>query len=1249
MAEFSRSDSVDELFANFSEEQYARAQDLMERRARETAPGETTPAPSARMGMFMPTPAPELRGRKNLAMFLERFYTWASATGCDSALDSEVVIKTSGTPRAELERLYNRALVDKSLRVWQSLTKALEKEEKVMKLVVEIGSSSVAWRALKKMVGETEDDAHDRAKREFETLQMDNSESVSEYFARVNIILMKLERYNITTSAREIKRVVMNSLTPRFPNETSILAMRGDFDLAELELGLIRVEKLRSESSRSAPSNALAVAHAGRGPTGTGGGTRGKGRKGRRSGGHHGDGRDRHQQGHPQMHHQQQQQQQQRPPAAMSQQTYAWQQQQQQQQPPAAMSQQSHAWQQHHQQPNPWSSWGRPPHQQQRGRAHHQRTPRHRGGHQAHRQRAMCQQCGKEEHFPADCVITMPAPAPHLNTAPFSGARAAQYGTGAHPAQQYSTGHVAQYGTHPLPTWTSPDSDTQSTHSAYGPPSNQASSAPASPMPPPPPISVGSPPPPASPSDSGWSFSSGPSQALQVQYVPPGKFSSSGLTDGRVDDDCVGGSYLPSAFVGQPVGVDQVNDVWIGDSGATTHMTRSAELMYDTKPPSPHRSRIILGDGSIRKVQFVGKLDLVFHSRTDYLVTLHDVSFVPDLGFNLFSFHVVQEKHEIILNKSGAHLLDGRLVFPRRRNGSSLRATRVMQGAHASANNALATFTDPPPPVQYRSVTSPVAQETLSTSSCRRGNAGAGMGVKSSVVTARKKGEESASVLSNSDGMAAAVLTPGGLSINKNKKRVVDINHYHVSLSHAHSSVLKATAQQHGIQLIGELAPCSGCSMAKGIRASTPHRTTSRAETPLDLVHIDTAGPFPESLGGSRYVVMFVDSASRFQRPYGTRDKSASAILGVVQRFVADMGVPRAFRTDNGTEYTNSAFVEYCNGLQIRRELTAPYTPQQNGPVESGLSRAIKAGHAARIEVNRLFPDVHLDKLKGVRDPDGTGLWMESVLWASEGFNRSATTANAGMLSPHEIFFGSRPPMPILPFCQPAYHRIPRHGKLERQARLCYFLNFGYNHGRDCIKIMDAETGRIVHSRDVTWHQPREPLVSAAPTVESEVPQSPSGVTMPGYIYIQPAPAATTAPAAAPVPASDNAAPAPPRQATEPIRDRVVRELGHEGDVRMPGRTRGETRAMRESPRSMGLMSHAALAQGIATREAFDEAFYEYGIPPPDADLPTAPASDVPTPSTVAEADSSEHAAIWRNSRTREFRGLLQANTFGPA
>ena len=264
---------------------------------------------------------------------------------------------------------------------------------------------------------------------------------------------------------------------------------------------------------------------------------------------------------------------------------------------------------------------------------------------------------------------------------------------------------------------------------------------------------------------------------------------------------------------------------------------------------------------------------------------------------------------------------------------------------------------------------------------------------------------------------------------------MVDINHSHVSLAHAHSSVLTATALQHGIQLVGELAPCSGCSMAKGIRELTLYHTTSRAAAPMDMVHIDTAGPFQESLGGSRYVVKFVGSASRFQRPYGTRDKSASAILGVVQHFVADLGVPRAFRTDNSAEYTNSTFVDYCNGLRVRRELTAPCTQQQNGPVESGLSRAIKAGHTARLEVNKLFPDAHLERLKRVRDPDGSSLWMESVLRASERFNLSATTANSGMLSPHDVLF---PSMPVLPFCKPAYHHVPRQSKMDRQARPCF-------------------------------------------------------------------------------------------------------------------------------------------------------------------------------------------------------------------
>ena len=105
--------------------------------------------------------------------------------------------------------------------------------------------------------------------------------------------------------------------------------------------------------------------------------------------------------------------------------------------------------------------------------------------------------------------------------------------------------------------------------------------------------------------------------------------------------------------------------------------------------------------------------------------------------------------------------------------------------------------------------------------------------------------------------LAAAALTPGPLKHGKE----VDINHLHVSLAHAHASVLKATAKQHGIRLTREQVSCLACSRAKEHRAPTPHHATRRATQPLGFVQNDTAGPYPTSLGGSRYVVMFVDSA----------------------------------------------------------------------------------------------------------------------------------------------------------------------------------------------------------------------------------------------------------------------------------------------------------------------------------------------------------------------------------------------------
>ena len=100
----------------------------------------------------------------------------------------------------------------------------------------------------------------------------------------------------------------------------------------------------------------------------------------------------------------------------------------------------------------------------------------------------------------------------------------------------------------------------------------------------------------------------------------------------------------------------------------------------------------------------------------------------------------------------------------------------------------------------------------------------------------------------------------------------------------------------------------------------------------------------------------FIDCVPCLRYLYGTRNKSApadlavaSTILIVVEGFVADRGVSLAFQIDNGSEYTNLMFVNFFDGLGIRRESTAPWNLQKNDYVERALANKIKAGLAARI------------------------------------------------------------------------------------------------------------------------------------------------------------------------------------------------------------------------------------------------------------------------------------------------------------
>ena len=75
----------------------------------------------------------------------------------------------------------------------------------------------------------------------------------------------------------------------------------------------------------------------------------------------------------------------------------------------------------------------------------------------------------------------------------------------------------------------------------------------------------------------------------------------------------------------------------------------------------------------------------------------------------------------------------------------------------------------------------------------------------------------------------------------------------------------------------------------------------------------------------------------------------------------------------------------------------------------------MKGGHAAGLEIGRLFPGVDLAKIQFVA-ANGNRLWLEAVLWDSDYINRSATKANTGWRLPHEVFFRRLPDLQVLPF-----------------------------------------------------------------------------------------------------------------------------------------------------------------------------------------------------------------------------------------
>lgn len=176
---------------------------------------------------------------------------------------------------------------------------------------------------------------------------------------------------------------------------------------------------------------------------------------------------------------------------------------------------------------------------------------------------------------------------------------------------------------------------------------------------------------------------------------------------------------------------------------------------------------------------------------------------------------------------------------------------------------------------------------------------------------------------------------------------------------------------------------------------SFPKESTTQSTELIEIRHSDVCGPFREkSVGGAKYFVTFIDDKSRMTFVYFLKNKSEvfQKFKMFITQVVRQTGCRiKTLRTDNGCEYLNSQFDSFLYEEGISRQLTVPYTPQQNGVVEKANRTLIEMARSMMVHAG--FKEY---------------LWAEAVNTAAYIRNR-CPTRQLESRTPYEVRFGREP------------------------------------------------------------------------------------------------------------------------------------------------------------------------------------------------------------------------------------------------
>lgn len=252
---------------------------------------------------------------------------------------------------------------------------------------------------------------------------------------------------------------------------------------------------------------------------------------------------------------------------------------------------------------------------------------------------------------------------------------------------------------------------------------------------------------------------------------------------------------------------------------------------------------------------------------------------------------------------------------------------------------------------------------------------------------------------------------------------------------------------------------CESCHIAKSKRLVS-HAPTPIPHDVLDLFYVDVQPIKPQGYGGYNYYLIIVNAKHKvlFTKCLHNKGDASEALIQFNQWIKNQTNsYPRTWRLDGGREFTK--FARFANAHGINTEVTAPRTPEPNGPSERYAAYINQTSRAMMIDAQlppHLWPFATVTAVYIInRMPRPGNTKSPTTLWRED-----LGLPNPHVTLSHIRIWGSR-----------AYKHIPKEDrthsdKMGPRALVGHLVGYEGDSGHLYL-FWDPATDKVHRSRDV--------------------------------------------------------------------------------------------------------------------------------------------------------------------------------------